>query len=300
MNPTSDSKWFLQLNGKVQGPYNPESLQALIQSLGMENTTKALVWSRGLTEWVKADKWKISEFNALTAQDVASSSNLFSNQNHNQALGQFSNDEATQISNPQEGFLIDDEGTKATAISSSPLLEKTKAQTFIKDVFYKVKINFIDQPPMSKAELLLFIAKQPDISKVLIQDQKTNEWKDVYNFPDILERLGLSRRQLPRVLIMAQFTGRSTNSTENVSYRVINISQSGMGFTENFDLRIGDEVEGQIASPHFFQALNVKAEVVYAGQDGYIGLKFIQIPDEALASIIDYVKKYSKNPANLT
>jgi hypothetical protein len=98
---------------------------------------------------------------------------------------------------------------------------------------------------------------------------------------------------------MAQFSGKSTNSTENVSYRVINISQSGIGFTDNFDLRIGDEVEGQISSPHFFQPLNIKAEVVYAGQDGYIGLKFTQIPDEALASIIDYVKKYSKNPANI-
>lgn len=338
MNSTSEAKWFLQHNGKVQGPLSPESLNAAIQGLGFENSNKALVWSRGLAEWVKADQWNQMDKSQFTTPNFAPNPNLNQNLSPNPKSAQhavqgsmeqrdYSRDhveeEATRLSpqlSPQAKYieeeltqappsvsqpaqekheLANDENNQVTAVANTTLLEKTKAQAFTEGVFYRVKLNYIDQPLMSKNELMALVAKQKDITKVLIQDTKTKEWKDVYKYPEILERLGLSRRQLPRVLIMAQFSGKSTNSTENVSYRVINISQSGIGFTDNFDLRIGDEVEGQISSPHFFQPLNIKAEVVYAGQDGYIGLKFTQIPDEALASIIDYVKKYSKNPANI-
>ena len=54
----------------------------------------------------------------------------------------------------------------------------------------------------------------------------------------------------------------------------------------------------QISSPHFFQPIHIKADVIYAGQDGHIGLKFSQIPDEAQAAVIDYIKKFGKNSAN--
>ena len=76
---------------------------------------------------------------------------------------------------------------------------------------------------------------------------------------------------------------------------MITISEGGMGFTENFDLKIGDEVEGQISSPHFFQPLNVKADVIYAGLDGYIGLKFSTVTDETKAAIIEYIKKFGSS-----
>ena len=68
-----------------------------------------------------------------------------------------------------------------------------------------------------------------------------------------------------------------------------------MGFTENYELKIGDEVDGQISSPHFFQPINVKADVIYAGLDGYIGLKFSSVTDETRAAIIEYIKKFGKS-----
>ena len=69
-----------------------------------------------------------------------------------------------------------------------------------------------------------------------------------------------------------------------------------MGFTENYDLKIGDEVDGQISSPHFFQPINVKADVIFSGQDGYIGLKFSKATDETKSAIIEYIKKFGKSP----
>jgi hypothetical protein len=259
MSAAQSNKWFLQVKGTVQGPFNNDSLQKALQSMGEDSLSQALVWKRGNSEWIRAHKWQPA--------DMAQSSHS-SNEN-------FSTDEHTH------------------AAVDSDMFEKTFTQAFTEGAFYRVQIKFVDQPLMNKTELLNLISKQEDVSDISIQDPKTKEWKEVYAFPDIVEKLGISRRKQQRVPILAQFNGRSNNS-KNVSYRVITVSEGGMGFTENYDLKIGDEVEGQITSPHFFQPISVKADVIYAGADGYIGLKFSQITDETKAAVIEYIKKFGK------
>lgn len=260
MTSSDDGKWFLQLHGQIQGPFDRTTLQNALQSLNDEESARALVWRRGMAEWVPAGNWQ-----NITITPTATPSHSDS----------------------------------SPAGDGDDLFEKTFSQSFTDGTFYRAQINFVDQPLMSKSELMALIAKQEDVSTVSIQDPHSKEWKEVYAFPDIVERLGLSRRKQARVPILAQFTGKSNRSEEgNVTYRVITISQGGMGFTENYDLQIGDEVEGQISSPHFFQPVHVKAEVIYAGQDGYVGLKFLQLADESSSSIIDYIKKFGKSSAH--
>ncbi len=263
MNAVTETKWFLQLGGRVQGPLTQETLQTTLESFDTETSNQALVWKRGLSEWIRASRW----------QNVPAEVTITP-----------AHDRDTQTSTANAG--------------ENTLFEKTFTQTYTEGLLYRVQINFVDQPPMTKTELMTLVAKQEDVSKVSIMEPKSKEWKEVYAFPDIVERLGLSRRKQPRVPILAQFTGK-TNKKNDVSYRVITISQGGIGFTENYDLKIGDEVEGQIASPHFFQPIHVKADVIYAGQDGYIGLKFSSLTDEARSAIIEYIKKFGKSSANI-
>lgn len=249
------TKWFLQFQGEVKGPFTNETLEATLTGMGEPNMENTLVWKRGLTEWIKSTKWKL---------------------------------ESTQVSSSNT------EATSTTAQSSNANVPKSFSETFTESAFYRVQLNFVDQPLMSKIELLSFISKLKDISTLSIQNPKTKEWSDVYAYPEIVERLGLSRRKHPRVPILATFSG-SSNKTPEISVKVVTISEGGMGFTEVFDLKIGDTVEGQISSPHFFQPLNVNADVIYSGLDGYIGLKFTQINDEAKSAIIDYIKKFGKH-----
>ncbi len=260
MSSAQSSKWFLQLKGTVQGPFSNESLVKALQNIGDDNLSQALVWKRGNSEWTRAHKWQPSA-------------------------------EGQQSPRSSQHDVSTDEHTH-TAVDSE-MFEKTFTQAFSEGSFYRVQIKYVDQPLMSKAELLTLISKQDDVSDISIQDPKTKEWKEVYAFPDIVEKLGISRRKQQRVPILAQFNGRS-NKSKNVSYRVITVSEGGIGFTENYDLKIGDEVEGQITSPHFFQPISVKADVIYAGLDGYIGLKFSQITDETKAAVIEYIKKFGK------
>lgn len=254
-------KWFIQHQGQIQGPFTSESLESVLENLGSSQMENILVWKRGLGEWIKSTKWKTE-----AAQTQSAPANDFTDAN-------------TQVKH---------------VAAPKPANAPSFSDTFTESAFYRVQINFVDQPMMSKAELMTFISKQKDISTLSIQNPKSKEWTDVYAYPDIVERLGLSRRKHARVPILATFTGISQKA-EPVSVKVITISEGGMGFTDVFDLKIGDSVEGQMSSPHFFQPLHVKADVIYSGLDGYIGLKFSQINDEAKSTIIDYVKKFGKH-----
>ncbi len=307
MSTTATTKWFVQFRGLVQGPFTSETLPQTLQQIGDDNLDQALVWKRGLSEWIRAHQWQKAD--QKIAQQAAT-------QNPNTTRPQ------TSPARPASANVVKDPAPKPDLFKISPtpgqqtqvtrvnqaearaemtktvtpdndLFEKTFTQAFSEDVFYRVQLNFVDQPMMTKNELMQLIATQEDVSAISIQDPKTKDWKEIYAFPDLVEKFGISRRTTLRVPILAQFSG-NTNKAKNVSYRVITISEGGFGFTENFDLKIGDEVDGQITSPHFFQPLRVKAEVVYSGLDGYIGLKFGQLADETKAAVIDYVKKFGK------
>ncbi|MGZ3692193.1 MAG: PilZ domain-containing protein [Pseudobdellovibrio sp.] len=276
------NKWFIQLKGTVQGPFNNENLLKALQSVDIDS---ALVWKRGLSEWIRASQWQKA--------DSSPSSSLAPQQpRNNNPLPQpkaAPGAKAPTASSTAVTTVMPNEATH-TAIDND-LFEKTFTQAFADGVFYRVQVNYVDQPLMSKNDLLQLITKIEDLSTISIQDNKTKEWKELYSYPELVEKLGVSRRQSQRVPILAQFNGKSSKS-KSVSYRVITVSEGGMGFTENFDLKIGDEVEGQISSPHFFQPITVKADVIYAGLDGYIGLKFSSVTDEAKAAIIEYIKKF--------
>lgn len=282
----SEPKWFLTLNGKVQGPFEPQGLLGTLLTLTEGEVGEAFVWKRGLAEWLHARKWQ----NNPDAYAQVNEKSSFSETET--VVTRTASFEKTQI-NPIDHVNLSELSKVA---SNDPQMEEVsevfdKTMTSLGQQNFRVQVNFVDQPVMSKDELLKLISQQQDVSVVSIQDPVSREWKDVYNFPEIIEKLGLSRRAHPRVPILAQFNGKSTHS-ENFTARIITVSEGGMGFTEVFDLKIGDQVEGLISSPHFFIEIHVAGEVIYSGLDGYVGIKFVQINEEARSSIIDYVNKF--------
>ncbi len=250
---SNQSNWFLQFQGKVEGPYNATKLEQTLHAIGDSQLDRIFIWRRGLTEWMRASKWN-------------------------------PNEEITNVS----------AASGSAPVYANDISEKTFAHTMTENAFYRVQLNFIDQPLMTRAELLALIGKQGDVATISIHDPKTKEWKEVYAFPDLVERLGLTRRSHQRVPILAQFAG-SSNKNPKFDARIISISEGGVGFTDMHELQIADTIEGNITSPHFFQPISIKAEVIYSGQDGYVGLKFSHVTDEAKATIIEYIKKFGKS-----
>lgn len=294
-------KWFMQTHGHVQGPFNSTAMQETLDRLEGNQMETTLVWRRGFAEWVKASKWLSPENTQTmaTMTDVSTIPAFMANAPPPPPVQKILQSPQAPVPSPMSSTTPPPlPGAVKQNLSPNedtvvgPQTQKPKAAS--QGAFYRVQVNFIDQPMMTKSELLTLISKQEDISTVAIQDPKSKEWKEVYAFPDIVEKLGLSRRKHARVPILAQFVGR-TNRHDSFNARIITISEGGLGLTEVYDLKIGDIVEGQVTSPHFFQPINIRADVVYSGLDGYIGLNFTQITDESKAAIIDYMKKFGKS-----
>ncbi len=283
------TKWFYQTDQNIKGPVTTAELKNLIPQLS--DARQTFVWSRGHTEWISADRWQPNHEIVEDFSDDSPSLNL-----KTQPTVQPPMTELTAT-----GFIPDplSETTHVpmteNAIHQKPTLAPittTDHPSISTEEKFRVQLNFIDQPPMTKDELMNFAARVDDPAQVAIFDPQTKEWKEIYAFKDIVEKLGLTRRKHPRVPILAQFTG-STSRHEKFSARLVTISIGGLGITDIFDLNIGDIISGQITSPHFYSPVTIEAEATYCGNDGYVGLKFTQINDDSQSLVTDYVKRFS-------
>lgn len=146
--------------------------------------------------------------------------------------------------------------------------------------------------PMHYAQMIEYLRSIPDHAEVLIWTEGYPEWKEIYQIHKILDDLGVSRRRHPRVPIMGQVEFESPNGGFNG--RALSISEGGLGVTDTPPVRIGDKFKVVIKSPNLFSQLHASAEVVFAGSDGYCGLKFSGLPMESKSAIIEYVKRFTE------
>lgn len=306
-------KWFYSEQQVVKGPLAQNDLQIFLQK--HQNPAQVFVWSRGLTEWISGDRWTPSLINQMTASTAPvsrpqaaaaatetttstlplSSGKPTAPPKPPVSLAKKTSEETLTVDVENTAFSSENTQTvtdihpEATGIDPD-LLQDIENKSVEK---YRVQLQFMDQPLMTRDELMTFVSAQEDVSQVSIYDKKTNEWKEVYAFREIVDKLGLTRRKHPRVPILAQFMG-STNRHSHFTARVVTISIGGLGLTDVFDLKIGDHINGQMTSPHFYSPVQFEAEVTYAGQDGYVGFKFTQINDDALSLVTDYVNRFSQ------
>lgn len=272
---SNEVKWFMQYQGRVQGPFSTEALSIQLEQMNAQSMDQILLWRRGLAEWVKGSKWQSGELTQTMTQMTASRGH-------------------SETAHGVSGHGV----SEKTALIRRPA-NMPESPVSTEETHFKVQVGFVEQPSMSKNDLLALIAHHEDLSSISIQDPRSKEWKEIYSYPELIDQLGISRRKHHRVPILAQFNGSTSRHTE-FNARIITISEGGAGFTQVHDLKIGDDVEGQITSPHFFNPINIQAEVVYSGLDGYIGLKFNQINEESKSAIVDYIKKFGKSSSSST
>ncbi len=299
-------KWFINSHNFIKGPFTTDEIAAYLQKDNPELQT-IFIWGRGQTDWTRADRWNPTQ-QSLQQTSPLRSTPTFTIQTHpvispvvqaqkqthsiqqvldNKTPPSKSNLVSSQASN-------NDSDTEATQTLSNVnyLVENIKSSVIEK---MRVQYKGVELPEMTKEELIQFTAKQEEVDKILIFDKKTQEWRDIYTVQEVANKLGISRRKSQRVPILAQFTGKNLNNSA-VQARIVTISAGGIGLTENYDLKLGETISGQIVSPHFYTPITVSAEVTYSGLDGYVGLKFVEINDEGIALITDYVKRFGSAP----
>lgn len=159
---------------------------------------------------------------------------------------------------------------------------------------WKFRQGGTEYGPFVYSDMIAALKKLPVHNDVELTGEGFNGWREIFGVQKVVEELGITRRAHPRVPIMG--TLKVDQAKSPFEAKVVTISEGGLGINGAPPLAIGERFKGTLASPNLFMEIPCTCEVVYIGGDGYTGLRFIHLPTEAHASVIEYVNKF-KNMA---
>ena len=147
--------------------------------------------------------------------------------------------------------------------------------------------------PITQSELVDQLKTFADLANVRLWSHGMNAWSSVFDLHNIMEAVGLSRRESERAPLMGTVAlSRSNDDPRSFLMRAASISIGGIGMTGHHDLYRGDEVHLIIKAPELGTNIQTSAKVMYVMKSGYVGVKFDSISAESLSLIMDYVKRF--------
>ena len=149
--------------------------------------------------------------------------------------------------------------------------------------------------PFPRKKFLEEIKAITQKDKLLVWTKGMGSWASIYEFSELLDEVGISRRQHPRADVSGSVVIRSASKV--VLGKLLMISQGGCGVMGVNDIKAGENVTIDIKSSVFADTIRTEAHVRYVTETGYVGLKFSPLQIEALSEIIDYVKQVQVQPA---
>ncbi|WP_413557005.1 PilZ domain-containing protein [Bdellovibrio sp. HCB209] len=151
----------------------------------------------------------------------------------------------------------------------------------------------VNKEAFKYSDMIVQLKKMTDLSQVDISTDGGKTWKEVYALQQVVDDLGISRRSHPRVPIVGTLEFEVGTTSATVKCRVISISEGGLGINDAESLQIGQKFFATLTSPNLYQTITTTCEVVYMGNDGYAGLRFVGLPEEFKSSVIEYVRKFA-------
>lgn len=148
--------------------------------------------------------------------------------------------------------------------------------------------------PLTQNELIDTLKGVSKLAKIRLWTVGIEKWTSIFEFSDVMDQLGMSRREHERVPLMgAVAVSRPGDNSTPTMMRAVTISVSGLGLMDARSLNKGEEVYVLIKSPEFSAPIRTRAMTVYVTPSGHAGLKFAQLQPEVQSIIFDYVRKFS-------
>ncbi|MFN7728696.1 MAG: PilZ domain-containing protein [Bdellovibrio sp.] len=168
--------------------------------------------------------------------------------------------------------------------------ETSASRTKNPERLWRIRLGDQELKPMTYEMMIETLQGKADYKDTLIWTEGYSEWREVYQIHKVMDELGVGRRAHPRVPIAGQVL--CEGATGSFVARALSISEGGLGMTESSHVKIGEKLKVVLKSPNLFTPLHATAEVVFVGQDGYAGMKFIGPQTESKSAIIEYIKKF--------
>jgi hypothetical protein len=125
-------------------------------------------------------------------------------------------------------------------------------------------------------------------------ENNNDVWESIFSNTIFLNALEMNRRKSPRVPILATAKISKLNSKFSYLVKVNTIGQGGMGVTglgKNFPT--GTAIEIKLESPSLSTPVVAEGKILYHTKDGIAGIEYTLINDESIATLIEYVNKFT-------
>ena len=150
--------------------------------------------------------------------------------------------------------------------------------------------------PLTEKELIENLRSASTLAHVRLWAVGMEKWTSIFELSDVMELLGLSRRENERAPLMGTVAvTRSTDDPTGFVLRAASISIAGMGITGRHDLRAGDSISLLVKSGEIPANLHLRGHIAYVTSNGYAGIRFETVHAETQSVILDYVKKFNSD-----
>lgn len=147
--------------------------------------------------------------------------------------------------------------------------------------------------PNTKSQLIEILSSLANLSQVRVWKKGQEKWSTVYQYNDISDQLGITKRKYPRAPIIGEVIIEDKKGKN--SYVAATISEGGLGVTGQIHLNTGDEVDVVLRSPLLVTSVHAKAVVRHITEK-YCGLEYVNLHKETKGLLVDYVNQF-KGPS---
>ncbi|MBX7231186.1 MAG: GYF domain-containing protein [Bdellovibrionales bacterium] len=145
------------------------------------------------------------------------------------------------------------------------------------------------QGPFTREELIQTLKDVQISAELLIWTKGMKAWAPIFEFSDLLNEIGINKRQFPRADIEGSV--QIQIGSNNRKGRLLTISEGGFGADQLNGLTVGQILNIKIESEDLHEIIHSKSEVRYVTEKGYAGFRFQHINMEAKSVIIQYMKQ---------
>ncbi len=119
------------------------------------------------------------------------------------------------------------------------------------------------------------------------------KWLPLFEVPDVMDLVGISRRENPRAPLLGQIALTSVGSTLPAHVvPALTISVGGFGIKNSGFLQRGEKVQVVIKSRELTASIVAHGEVLYVSRSGDAGIKFLDLTPETRTLIVDHVARF--------
>ncbi len=152
-------------------------------------------------------------------------------------------------------------------------------------------VQGVSKGPMPRAQLVAELRATHKKDEVLVWTKGMKAWADLFEFHDLLDEIGLNRREHPRAAIDGQVILRLEDG-KTIIGQLKTISPGGFGVGNIIEpLSMGQIVNVEVRSPLLGgDPITTRATVQYVTDTAFIGMKFVSVSMENKSRILEYLR----------